>query len=109
MKKYVWLMSISLIGCSVMVQKKDIDWENLARLNGHSYFEDQHVEKVSERSPSQVSKEMKESDKCVDQTEEEIDNLDDFIVKHIGKIHDPSHYEHSYSSHEMVLTFPEWF
>ena len=40
MKLYVGLISLSLIGCSVLVQQKDIDWESLAQLNGHSFYED---------------------------------------------------------------------
>lgn len=103
MKIYMCLVGISLIGCSVMVQKKEINWESLAMLNGHTYFEDEHLETSSNRYPSQVTKEMKESDKCSDQTNEEIDNLDAFIIKFDGKINNPKHYEHSLSGFQNFI------
>ncbi len=76
------------------LKDREIDWEEIAYMNGHNYYEDVTVEKMT-RNPSAIAKEKKELDQCSDQTQEELDNLDEMILKFDGKIHSPSDYDHT--------------
>ncbi|GEM_PF-647858 len=94
MKLLLLTFMLIFYSCSIRVENKAIDWEELAHLNGHHYDEDTFEEKPL-RGPSAVSKETMEIDSCEDQTDEELQNLDRMILKFDGKINSPEDYEHS--------------
>ena len=96
MKYVLILISLISVGCSIGDTSKEIDWEEIAYLNGHNYDDDMEHGHGA-RTPSATGKEVGESDLCSDQTEEELSNLDDMILKFDGKINSPDDYEHSLS------------
>ncbi|WP_372651763.1 D-Ala-D-Ala carboxypeptidase family metallohydrolase [Halobacteriovorax sp.] len=94
MKLYLLVFALIFTSCSMRIENKVIDWEELAHLNGHHYDEDTRPE-TPLRGPSAISKELIEVDTCKDQTDEEIRNLDSMILKFDGKINEPQDYEHT--------------
>ncbi|WP_417334730.1 D-Ala-D-Ala carboxypeptidase family metallohydrolase [Halobacteriovorax marinus] len=94
--KYLFsIFVLLLVSCSFSFKNRELDWEEIARMNGHHYDDDTHHEiRTSSRWPS-ATKESKEIDKCLDQTDEELENLDEMILRFDGKINSPDDYEHS--------------
>ncbi|WP_164848348.1 D-Ala-D-Ala carboxypeptidase family metallohydrolase [Halobacteriovorax sp. HLS] len=92
--KYVsYIVLALLVSCSIFVKNSPLNWEEIALLNGHSYNEDSFSERATHRNPSQVPEGETAEDKCEDQTQEELDNLDEFIVNFNGKVMDPEGYD----------------
>lgn len=84
MKTFSPLIFIILISCSPAL-KKQLNWEKIALENGHIYDHAKERERVFVfRGPS--TKEAPELDICSDQTQDERDKLDDFIIELKGKV-----------------------
>lgn len=104
MKYVVYSILLLFVSCSLFVKNSEIDWEQIALINGHSYEEDSYSEGSGHRNPSQVSASGAFEDKCVDQTQEELDNLDEFIANFNGRVIDPEGYDFNLDGFQNYLS-----
>ncbi len=95
MKINLILISLFLIGCSTLLAPKDLNWEEIALENGHSYDDDIAIISDTHRVPSQIIHKDVLADTCSDQTQKEQDEMDEIIIKFDGKVVDAKDYEAS--------------
>lgn len=93
---YFSLLTFLFYSCTMGIENRTLDWEEIAYMNGHHYFEDhsEHGVDVARHPSSSLGQDIEE-DNCLDQTDDEIQNLDEMILKFDGKLNSPLDYEHT--------------